>query len=197
MLWIKSLRRDQVYLAFLWEMFFKRNQPDSVKRSFWLFDFSELIPCGVVRVELMNIGVPSGNNSISNGSWGSIHSNNLLNITFQVSNWGTTEFFARGFINERENTNSRQTRAMCSNKQFSLRADSGVVFFFDKINLTYRVFFEGSSLTHFMPLISFYNAWKHSLKTTENPRFSNVFRGYTKRSGFLMFSGIIERYQWH
>ena len=115
MLWIKSLRRDQVYLAFLWEMFFKRNQPDSVKRSFWLFDFSELIPCGVVRVELMNIGVPSGNNSISNGSWGSIHSNNLLNITFQVSNWGTTEFFARSFINERENTNSRQTRAMCSN----------------------------------------------------------------------------------
>ena len=35
-------------------------------------------------------------------------------------------------------------------------------------------------LTHFMPLVSFCIPWKHQ-----------------KTSGFLMFSGGIERYQWH
>ena len=37
-----------------------------------------------------------------------------------------------------------------------------------------------NALTHFMPLVSFYTAWKHQ-----------------KTSGFLMFSGGIERDQWH
>ena len=35
-------------------------------------------------------------------------------------------------------------------------------------------------LKHFMPLLSFYTHWKHQ-----------------KTSGFLIFSGGIERYQWH
>ena len=37
-----------------------------------------------------------------------------------------------------------------------------------------------SWLTHFMPLVSFYNPWKHP-----------------KTSGFLMISGVIERDHWH
>ena len=39
---------------------------------------------------------------------------------------------------------------------------------------------DSNILTHFMPLISFYTPWKHQ-----------------KTYGCLMFSGDIERDQWH
>ena len=137
-------------------MFFKELNQErySVKRSIWFFDFSKRISCDVLRLQSMNIRVPSGNNSTTNGSWGSIHYHNLLIITFQLSNWDTTESLAWGFINERRKRKHKfKINWSIEFKQFSLGADLGVVFFSDKINLTYGVFFDGSYFTHFMPLV--------------------------------------------
>ena len=53
-----------------------------------------------------------------------------------------------------------------------------------KFNSTVTYFSLRMVLTHFIPLVSFYTLWKHQ-------------KTFGETSGFLMFSGGIERYHWH